>query len=248
MRRSLLAATLLVLLCVVTAVLGIAGFGAMPLLAGGTLPQPSTAPANSAQKIAVFNMAAVMKGYGKAKYEVYKLSEERMKLRTELAAPKMECLKLQLEIQQQQNPDTKEKMQQRQTDLTREIEDKNRKIDQQLDDMASAVIVLIYDEIKDVMDKIAEAKGYDIVFAYPDAVTPEDAKNPYMKEMKLKPPAAQPFFVAKHLDLTEAVIKELNEHYPAPPVPQSPPQLQFGFPQSVPQKVQPVPPPTVPNP
>ena len=53
-----------------------------------------------------------------------------------------------------------------------------------------------------MVDKTAEMNGYHIVFAYPDAVTPEELKSPYIKELKLKPPAAQPFYVAPHVDMT----------------------------------------------
>ena len=35
-----------------------------------------------------------------------------------------------------------------------------------------------------------------------------------VKELKLKPPAAQPFFVAKHVDLTGVVVQTLNAWFP----------------------------------
>jgi hypothetical protein len=68
--------------------------------------------------------------------------------------------------------------------------------------------------MKAVVDKIAELNGYHIIFAYPDAVTPEELASGYIKELKLKPPAAQPFFVAPHADITAVVVKTLNVWYP----------------------------------
>jgi hypothetical protein len=68
--------------------------------------------------------------------------------------------------------------------------------------------------MKVVVDKTAEMNGYHIVFAYPDAVTAEELKNPYIKELKLKPPAAQPFYIAPHADITAVVVKTLNTWYP----------------------------------
>ena len=86
--------------------------------------------------------------------------------------------------------------------MSRKIEDEDRKINKALNDEASAIISKLYDQIKTVVDKTAEMNGYHIVFAYPDAVTAKEMNDPMIKELKLKPPAAQPFFVAKHVDMT----------------------------------------------
>ena len=65
-----------------------------------------------------------------------------------------------------------------------------------------------------MVDKTAEMNGYHIVFAYPDAVTEKEINDPMVKELELKPPAAQPFFVAKHVDLTGVVVQTLNAWFP----------------------------------
>ena len=200
--------------------MGAAGFGGIEVLAGiSEIQQPSKSIA-SASKIAVFNMAAVMKDYSRAKHQVYLLNEERKELSAEVAAIKAEVTKLQMKILLEKNQATKEEMEERRLELTREMEDKARRIDKQLNEKASKVIVELYDEIKAVVDEMAKSKGYDIVFAYPDATGPE-ANSFYVKELKLKPPAAQPFFVAKSADLTDEIIEKLNTRYPAPPVPAS---------------------------
>ena len=54
------------------------------------------------------------------------------------------------------------------------------------------------------------------------AVTDEEKKSPYLKELKLKPPAAQPFYVAPQVDVTGVVVATLNKWYPAPAVPETP--------------------------
>src|SRR5262245_24453987 len=82
---------------------GLLGFGGMLLLAGGSQAQgPGGAPpggaapppaggqppavAASRPTIAVFNMAAVMRDYGKAKYQVYMLNKKRNELSKDLIA------------------------------------------------------------------------------------------------------------------------------------------------------------------
>src|SRR5262249_20514507 len=81
-------------------------------------------------------------------------------------------------------------------------------------DEASTIISGLYDDIKKVVDATADMNGYHLIFAYPDAVTEEEKKNPFLKELKLKPPAAQPFYVARHVDLTGIVIDTLNKWNP----------------------------------
>lgn len=213
---------------------GVLGFGGMLLLTsgshaqgpGGAAPPPAANPAPTARPtVAVFNMAAVMRDYGKAKYQVYQLNKDRMDMSKDLMAWRAEYIKLQQEVQDPKViADVKEKNGKRMVELARAIEDKDREVTKQLNDRATAIISALYDDIKTVVDKTAEMNGYHIVFAYPDAVTPEEAKSAMVKELKLKPPAASPFYVAKHVDLTGVVIQTLNAWYPSPAVPADAPQ------------------------
>jgi Skp family chaperone for outer membrane proteins len=219
MPRFLLAANTLALIGLAVAMIAVVGFGGMPLLV--TAAPPQTAESSTAQsKIALFNMAKIMKDYKKAKFEVYKINEEKKELSTDLVRMRAKLGKLQQEIQSEQNQAKKEDLAERHRELAREIEDTDRNINKQLNGMASAIIAELYDDIKTEVDTIAEAKGYDIVFAYPDATSPEELKSAYVKELKLKPPAAHPFFVSKKVDLTAEVIKQLNTNHPAPAVPE----------------------------
>jgi hypothetical protein len=99
--------------------------------------------------------------------------------------------------------------------LARMIEDDDRDINKQLNDEASAIIGDLYDKMKVVVDRTAEEEGFQLVLAYPDAVTREEQNSAYIKELKLKPPAAQPFYVSPKIDITARVIEKLNEKYPA---------------------------------
>jgi Skp family chaperone for outer membrane proteins len=179
--------------------------------------QPATTlPTNVPTRptIAVFNMAAVMRDYGKAKYQVYLLNKKREELSKDILVWRSELAKLQQEYQQQQVAELRDKIGKQMVDLSRKIQDREAEVNRILNDEASAIISQLYDEIKMVVDKTAEMNGYHIVFAYPDAVTAEELKNPMIKELKLKPPAAQPFYVARHVDLTPVLIQTLNAWYP----------------------------------
>ncbi len=195
------------------------GFGGMVYLAGTTQAQPGAPgappPAPQARPtVAVFNMAAVMKDYGKAKYQVYLLNKKRVGISGDLVKWRTDYIETQKQAQLATDPKLREQLTQKLVGLTRLIEDKDREVNKALNDEASAIISQLYDEIKTVVDKTAEMNGYHVVFAYPDAITPEDAKNPFLKELKLKPPAAQPFFVAPQVDVTGVVVGTLNKWYP----------------------------------
>ena len=198
------------------------GFGGMIYLAGATQAQPGVpapgAPAPTAQArptIAVFNMAAVMRDYNKAKLQVYLLNKQRIAQSGDLVKWRTEYIETQKVAQVSADPRQKEDLGRKLLELARKIEDKDRDINAALNKEASNIISGLYDEIKTVVDKTAEMNGYHVVFAYPDAVTAEEKNNPFLKELKLKPPAAQPFYVAPQVDVTGVVIGTLNKWYPA---------------------------------
>ena len=201
-----------------SAALGAAGVFFMASAAGAQPPAPGAPPAAAAvpvtrPTIAVFNMAAVMRDFGQAKYQVWALNNKKMEMSKNLLVWRSEYLQHQADLQKNPQHPEKEAKQQRMVALARQIEDEDRKINKQLNDDASAIIADLYDKMKTVVDKVAEMNGYHIVFAYPDAVTGEEMKSPYIKELKLKPPAAQPFYVAPHADITNVVVMTLNKWY-----------------------------------
>ncbi len=160
-------------------------------------------------------MAGVMRDFGQAKYQVHLLNQKKNEMSKQLLAWRGEYIQHQQDITKApaRTRRTRKPRSSAMLALTRAIEDEDRKINKQLNDDASAIISDLYDKIKTVVDKTAEMNGYHIVFAYPDAVTAEELKSAYIKELKLKPPAAQPFYVASHADITGVVVKTLNAWY-----------------------------------
>ncbi len=217
------------------------GLGGAIFLAGaGRAQQPAGAPPAAAPAgrptVAVFNMAAVMRDYGKAKYQVWELNEERKKMSGDLVNWRADYIKLQQQMQQTPDPQIKDGFGKKMVELARLIEDKDRDINKVLNEKASSIISGLYDDIKLVVDKTAEMNGYHLVLAYPDAVTQDEQKNPYLKELKLKPPACQPFFVHRQVDLTGIVVQTLNQWNPAKAIPAGAelPQGGPGLPGAVP--------------
>ncbi len=175
---------------------------------------PPSAPAPTRPTIAVFNMAAVMREFGQAKYQVWVLNKEKTKMSENLLKMRGEYIQITQDLQKVPNAPDKDAKEARRLQLVRAIEDEDRRINKTLNESASSIISGLYDKMKVVVDKTAEMNGYHIVFAYPDAVSAEELKSPYIKELKLKPPAAQPFYVAPHADITAVIVQTLNKWYP----------------------------------
>ena len=182
------------------------------------LKNAKTRPAiakTAATTIAVFNMAAVMRDYEKAKYEVYVLNKLRVDRSAKLVKLREAFIRLQSQLPLLPEGEAKQNATKELEGLKNRYEAEEKLVNKVLNDEASKIISKLYDEIKEVVDDMAAANSYLVVFAYPDAVSPEERDNPYLKELKLKPPAAQPFFVDKKADITDAVLKKLNSTYPA---------------------------------
>jgi Skp family chaperone for outer membrane proteins len=199
------------------------GLGAMIHLAsaqqpapmGGGTPPPAAGGASGIRPtVAVFNMAAVMRDFEKAKYQVWVLNKQRVGTSGNLAGLRTKAIELKKLFDGTAEPSLKSKYEKDLMEIQHRYQLEERDVNKSLNDEASKIISKLYDEIKMVVDKTAEMNAYHIVFAYPDAVTPEEQANPYLKELKLKPPAAQPFYVSKQVDITGVVIQTLNQWYP----------------------------------
>ena len=164
---------------------------------------------------AAFNIVAVKRDFGWAKHQAWVLNNKRREMSREMVAWRTEFVQHQRDLQKHPQHPEAELKEQRMVTLSRMIEDKDRQINKQLNDDTSVVIADLHDKISLVVNKVAEMNGYHIVFAYPDAVTPAGVRSPHNLELKLKPPAAQPYYVAPKADVTAVVVKTLNAWFPA---------------------------------
>jgi Skp family chaperone for outer membrane proteins len=175
--------------------------------------RPADAKSGSG-KVAVFNMAAVMRDYDKVKYHLYKLNKLKAEKSAKLVLVREKMTKLKEKIDKTTDADAKEAASEEFRSLERKFQDEERKLNKLLHTAASEMISGLYDTIKTVVDETAAENGYVLVLAYPDVVDHKDMANPRFKELKLKPTAAQPFFVDRSADITQLVIKKLNADYP----------------------------------
>jgi Skp family chaperone for outer membrane proteins len=212
------------------------GVGGMVLLAGqaqaqapapagnppAATPPPAASPAPRAGgKVAVFNVARVMKDYQKWQYYAAVMNQKRTTAAAELNKVRNDIVTLQ---EQMNNPGTpkaqQEEIAKQVLAKQRQFEDRERQVRTELDNESAQHLQGLFHEIQRAVVAIAEQNGFDIVFAYPDAVTPEEMKSPMYYDLKLRPQAAMPFHVNPSADMTAVLVETLNKNFPAPgPIP-----------------------------
>lgn len=163
-----------------------------------------------------FNMAKVMRDSRKAKTAVERLNARRERLAANLVGVRNMYTDLRAVAQK---PTTGAKKKDETTEdmrmLARQIEDTDRALGKMLNERASAIIVEIYDDIRAVTTAVAQESGLVALLAFPDAVTREEAENPLIKELKLKPPALQPFYLDPSVDYSDEIVRRLNDKFAA---------------------------------
>ncbi len=209
------------------------GVGGAVVTATTIPPKPPAAPPAPVevkatiigQKIGFFNMAKLMKNYDRAKTGVARLNDRKMRMTANLIG--MRAMYLDAQKASTNNgilltPDQLKELAKEQdvrmnsmVKLARQIEDMDRDINKLLNDQATIVITELYDEIRMAVTELAREEGLSAMLTYPDASTPEEMESPMVKELKLKPPAAQPFFLEASVDFTDELLQRLNTRYAA---------------------------------
>ena len=167
------------------------------------------------QKTGYFNMAKVMREYKKAKTAVARLNGRKDRMVANVMGLRTMHAELQVAALKTADPKKKDEFASGMIVLARHVEDTDREINKILNNRASVIIVELHDEMRAAVAAIARDNGLTAVLAYPDAVTPEEAENPMIKELRLKPPAAQPFYVDPSVDYTDEILRRLNEKFDA---------------------------------
>ena len=188
------------------------GTGTPPTGAAGAAAPAAT----GGRDVAVFNVAKVMKDFQKWQFFANEMNKVRAAETMELAKMGETLAKLKSEIEKETLGQQREIKEKQYRDLSRQYQDKSEEVKKRIDEQSSKHLKELHDDIKVVVEAVATRNGFGIVMAYPDATTEEEKKSPMYFELKLRPPAAMPFFVSPNCDITEAVIQTLNKYRPAP--------------------------------
>jgi Skp family chaperone for outer membrane proteins len=166
--------------------------------------------------VAVFNVARVMKEYKKWQHFAGLMNQRRTAASAELAKLRTEIADMQEAIRKETVKAKQEEMAKVLVAKERAFQDKEAEVRKALDAESANHLRQLFGEIQAAVKAIVDTNGFDIVFAYPDATTAEEMASPLYYDLKMRPPAAMPFHVSPHADMTAVLVETLNKNFPPP--------------------------------
>lgn len=208
---------MIALLVALVAMAGMVHFGT-----GGDAPR-ATAQAGQRSKVALVNIAKVLRNFKKASTAGKDIADKRAAFIVKMNEKRAQIAERQKAMAAPTTPQAeKDRMEKEVTQLTRDIQDLDREAQKALSGLSNDTIVRVYNDIKSVIDAIAVANGMELVLCYPDASLPTEENTAAVAQLKLQTPAAMPFY-QKNLDITDAVIQTLNLRNPVAEAPAAAP-------------------------
>jgi Skp family chaperone for outer membrane proteins len=194
--------------------LGLAGYFGSHLRAQQAGGAGAPAYAEPRTRIALLNLAYVIKNYkktetfqGEIKAEI-KLYEKRLQEKQALAEQTAKHGNEPTTPQTQKEADAAELVK-----LKREIEDLNNEAKKVFAKKGDEQMVILYREIQDAAQRYAMAHNFDLVLHYIDATTQQDYYSSSSIARKLGTPACMPMYQAPGLDISREVVMALNASY-----------------------------------
>jgi Skp family chaperone for outer membrane proteins len=183
--------------------------------AGGASAAAAPARADS-PRVAVFNVAKLMKDFQKWQYYAVTMNNERIDAATELLRLKNEMDKMREVAEKETQKEKIEQWVKAIKDKQRQFEDREGFYKTDLDAKASKHLRELFNDVNLAVSGIVERDAYDIVFAYPDATNTQEAESQSYIDLKMRPQSAMPFYVSKRIDITQVMVDTLNTHRKAP--------------------------------
>lgn len=204
-----------VYLCLATVVgLAVAGSAVAQTPPAGAAP--ATPTRSDPPRVAAFNVAMLMKKFDKWQYYAVTMENARITAAIELLKMRNDIVKMQEDLQKITEVQKQGVMIDQIKEKQFAFEKRERMLKDTLDADASKHLKELFADVNAVVAGVVESNGYDIVFAYPEATTKEEADSQNYIDLKLRATAAMPFYVAKRVDITEVMVATLNKHRPAP--------------------------------
>jgi len=178
---------------------------------GGGAPARTDTP-----RVAVFNVAKLMQEFNKWQYYAVIMDNERKLASAELIKMKNDLVKLQEAYEKEPQQAKRDSLMTTIRSQRNAFEDREKQLKDKLDEKVNKHLKELFQDVNDVVKVVAETYGYDIIFAYPEATTQAQADRQEYIDLKLRPPAAMPFYVNKKIDVTDIMLPSLNKHRMAP--------------------------------
>jgi Skp family chaperone for outer membrane proteins len=176
------------------------------------------APQPARPRIALVNIAKVMREFGRAKYEGEQINKKRQEFIDAAMKYRSAGAEVARKAQTTQVPEEKAKFEKEAIEYQRKLQDLEKDGQKALNEITDRIVVEMYQNIKMVINDIAVTNNLDLVMCYPDSSTPEEDRKPVVAQMKLQAPALFPMY-HRNMDITEVVIATLNRRHPPPATP-----------------------------
>lgn len=205
------------------AALGIAVYLGSQLYAQVAAPQPA-AQKPLQTRIGLVNMVKVLKEYKKFQAIEEPIRKRSQELEKVLEGYRTQILALKEEYSKGTTlPARKEQIEKDMRNINVQGQMAEEDAKKELTKKQGEAAVQIYQEVKAAVERFAAAYGYEAVFFYNDAITPEDLMHPANVQRKLLQPAClMPMFAAPGMDISAYIVDNLNRAYPPSAAPAAP--------------------------
>jgi len=180
--------------------------------AGQAPAQPAVAPLQS--RIALVNIAQVIKNYNKYKNYQAQLKAELAPLEKELEQKKALAIAKENEATKPDTPPARrEQLQKEIRAMQREMQDKIDEINSSTAKKRLEQLQTIYRDVQDAVAAFAKAYAYELVLQYSDGADAAEKMSGPALQQKLGNGACFPLYVDPRMDISGSVTQMLNQHH-----------------------------------
>lgn len=200
-----------VYLAVGAAALGLA-IHVSTLLAQSTSPAPAPTASAAKSRMAMINLTYVVKNYTKFKTYQDELKKTVDPYQTKDNALKAQGEKLAKEGQSAAG-ERREQIERQLKELQRQMEDNKNDAQKVLVKKQEDQLKTLYMDVRSVVERYAQAHGFEMVLHYNDATTTEEYWSPQNIARKMQAGALVPMYMANGLDISANIVSTLNSSY-----------------------------------
>ena len=185
------------------------------LLAGSRTTTAPKLPADhvAQPRIGMVNMAKLLKEYKEGNVRGAAVMTRRKEALDKISAKRVKIATLQGDLIKTDDQKARLAIEEKIKDMTQVVTDMEKEAVQELKEMSDQAVVESCHDIKKAVAEFAEANNLDMVWSYFEVLDPKDEQNADLLRARLNIPAATPLY-HKHVDITDQVLKMLND---APP-------------------------------
>jgi Skp family chaperone for outer membrane proteins len=185
---------------------------------GGQQTARPAAVAPLQTRVAVINVAQVIKEYNKfkayqaeLKAQIKPLNDQVEKLKADVATRRAEGAKPETTAQRREQLEKDIKV------VERQIQDLVDEANKNFSKKSMDQLQTIYRDIQNAVTVYARSQGFEMVLQYNDGADPTEKYSPASLQQKLSNQACFPIYNDERMDLTQVVREMLNKQYPAQP-------------------------------